>query len=64
MKEYETIVMKSILSRVLSTEIGNQIKWQKDDPEKLRNDRQELINIIRKYMMENDIEIRDDYILQ
>lgn len=58
--------MKSILSRVLSEEIGNQMRWHKEEkkeglPAHVIN-RTEIIEEIKKYMEENKIEVREDFI--
>ena len=57
--------MKSVLSRVLSQEIGNQLKWKEND---INNgfsdgtDRNNNIARIKKFMSDNDIEFRQDYL--
>lgn len=54
--------MKSILSRVLSQEIGNQKRWAKQEQDRgVYTDREHTIDKIKKFMEENNIEIRPDY---
>ena len=55
--------MKSILSRVLSQEIGNQKRWAREEQEKygISSDREYIIDRIKAFMEENEIEIRPDY---
>lgn len=54
--------MISILSRVLSQEIGNQERWAKQEQDRgVYTDREHTIDKIKKFMEENKIEIRPDY---
>lgn len=56
--------MISILSRVLSQEIGNQKRWAREEQEKYgiySADREYTIDKIKAFMEENKIEIRPDY---
>ena len=55
--------MISILSRVLSQEIGNQKRWAREEQEKygISSDREYTIDKIKAFMEENEIEIRPDY---
>lgn len=56
--------MKSILSRVLSLEIRNQEKWEKEDIARFGEcqiDRQSIIKDIREYMEQNDIKFSYDW---
>lgn len=56
--------MRTILSRVLSQEIGNQMRWKDED---IKNgfgdgaDRDKNIGKIKEFMKQNGIEIRPDY---
>lgn len=57
--------MKSVLSRVLSQEIGNQLKWKESD---IKNgysdgsDRDDNIARIKQFMNDTGIEFRPDYL--
>lgn len=56
--------MRSILSRVLSEEIGRQEEWKKKEMSyRLSSvlERDDNIARIKKFMDENKIEIRPDY---
>ena len=56
--------MRTILSRVLSQEIGNQIRWKDEDIKNGFGDamsRDENIEEIKEFMKQNGIEIRPDY---
>lgn len=57
-------IMKQILSRVLSEEVGRQEKWQDDDMERFGRDvsgRDNVISAIREFMTKEGIEFRDDF---
>lgn len=59
-----TTLMKGILGRVLSQEIAHQENWKKDDIERFGEDkvaRDDIINKIKEFMKENDIEFREDF---
>lgn len=56
--------MQSILSRVLSTERDNQVKWREEDIKNFGCDisnRTQTIEDIRLFMEENDIPFNADY---
>ena len=56
--------MQSILSRVLSTERGNQVKWRDMDIKNFGYDlsnRTQTIKDIAQVMEENDIPFNSDY---
>lgn len=56
--------MKGILGRVLSEEIAHQYNWQKDDIERFGDDRtgrDKIIEEIKQFMKDNDIEFREDF---
>jgi len=57
--------MRSILSRVLSTEIGNQQIWKRKDMENgyVGIPRDEIIEEIKDFMEDNNITINYDYII-
>lgn len=56
--------LRSILSRVMSEEIGKQKAWKKQDEEFQLdgNYRDELIKDILEFISENSIEVRKDFI--
>ena len=59
--------MRSILSRVLSQEIGHQEKWKNEEEDKYgrcMGDRDEYVEEIRQFMKENNIEFRADFYLE
>lgn len=59
--------MECILSRVLSEEIGRQLRWADKEEKEFgtdRSDREENAKLIRKFMEENNIEFREDFFLQ
>lgn len=56
--------MRTILSRVLSKEIGNQMRWKDEDIKNGFGDamsRDKNIEEIKEFMKQNGIEIRPDY---
>ena len=58
--------LKSVLSRTLSTEIGNQLAWRMKD---MANglpyeDRDEVIKEIRQFMDVNDIDVNQHYVIE
>ena len=58
-----TGTVKSVLTRVLSEELGRQAQWLEDD-KKMGFDitpRTKVIDELHKFMEENDIKVRDDY---
>lgn len=58
--------MKSILSRVLSEEIGRQEHWKQQEIEyRLSSalERDDNIERIKKFMEENGIEIKTEYMI-
>lgn len=58
--------MRSILSRVLSEEIGKQQHWADLEEKELgadRSDREDNAKRIREFMDKNDIEFRKDFYL-
>lgn len=61
-----TARMNSILSRVLSEELGRQAKWKIKDSDNGfdTTDRDEAIQDIKNFMSENNIEVRTDYYLE
>lgn len=61
-----TARVNAILSRVLSEEIGRQEKWKIKDSNNGfdTTDRDEAIQEIKNFMVENNIEIRTDYYLE
>ena len=58
--------LKSVLSRTLSTEIGNQLAWRvKDMANGLPyEDRDEVIKEIRQFMDVNDIDVNQHYVIE
>lgn len=67
-KEEETMdeFMKSILSRVLSEEIGKQQYWGFVEEKEYGTDpsnREDNARRIRQFMTDNDIEFREDFYL-
>lgn len=61
-----TARMNAILSRILSEELGNQEKWKIKDSNNGfdTTDRDEAIQEIKNFMIENNIELRTDYYLE
>lgn len=58
--------MKSIFSRLLSTEIGKQEKWKNRDEDRGfdTSDRDKVVAEIQQFMKDNQIEFRTDYYLE
>lgn len=58
--------MKSILSRVLSEEIGKQQKWADREEKEYgldRANREDNVKRIQQFMKDNDIQFREDFYL-
>lgn len=59
--------MRSILSRVLSQEIGHQEKWKNEEEDKYgycNADRDNYVKEIQQFMQDNNIEFRTDFYLE
>lgn len=59
--------MKCILSRVLSEEVGRQEHWADLEEEKFgfdRSDREDTVEKIKTFMVENGIDFREDFYSQ
>ena len=59
-----TDIIKSILKRTLSEEIGKQMAWRDNEKDKGYPfvNRKEIIEEIKAYMSEQGIEVDDDYL--
>lgn len=59
--------MNSILSRVLSEEIGRQLRWADKEEKEFgmdRSNREDNAKRIKKFMDENEIDFREDFYLE
>ena len=58
-----TDLMRGLLERVLSEELGRQAAWLQQDEENLIfiGNRENVMQEIKDFMKENDIRFRDDF---